>query len=117
MGQVYWGCYDCSAKTARLVGEESVLDPQAVSLVDDARHWVGVGTGWDEYESALNQATESSVLRHFGERRPEAQDVLRLALVDFAAGNTLRPEEALPVYLRDKVAKTTRERLAEGGKR
>jgi len=116
MGQVYWGCYDCSQSVAALVGEESVCDPQAIAL-PEGNQWVGIGTGWDEHEETLESVSASTVHRHMGSRRPEAQDVLRLALPGFASGNTLTVEQALPVYLRDKVAKTTAERLAEGGKR
>lgn len=116
MGQVYWGCYDTSKSTAVLLGEEAVCDPQDIVL-PQGNQWVGVGTGWDEHEQALETASESSVLRHMGSRRPDAQDVLRLALPFFASGETVRIEQAQPVYLRNKVAKTTAERLAEGGKR
>ncbi len=117
MGQVYWACYDVSANTAVLQGEEAVVDPSAVSLPCGDKQWVGVGTGWDEHSAELERVTQSLVQRNMGSRWPEAQDILRLALVDFAAGNTVTAEQALPVYLRNKVAKTTAERLAEGGKR
>jgi tRNA threonylcarbamoyladenosine biosynthesis protein TsaB len=33
----------------------------------------------------------------------ESRDILILAAADFAAGRTLAPEQALPVYLRDRV--------------
>lgn len=117
MGQVYWACYDVSGNTAKLVGQEVVVDPSAVTLPSAEFQWMGVGTGWDEHPVDLQRATQSVVRRNMGGRRPEAQDILRLALVDFAAGNTVEAECALPVYLRNKVAKTTAERLAEGGKR
>jgi tRNA threonylcarbamoyladenosine biosynthesis protein TsaB len=38
--------------------------------------------------------------------------MLRLARAAYAAGHTLPPDQALPVYLRDKVALTTAEREA-----
>lgn len=116
MGQVYWGCFDTSSACAQLVGEESVCDPSAIALPEGSQ-WIGVGTGWEEHGDALESVSAGVVLRQMGARRPQAQDVLRLALPVFASGETLSPEQALPVYLRDKVAKTTAERLAEGGKR
>ncbi|MGB0865247.1 MAG: tRNA (adenosine(37)-N6)-threonylcarbamoyltransferase complex dimerization subunit type 1 TsaB [Granulosicoccaceae bacterium] len=116
MGQVYWACFDTSGSTAQLLGNELVCDPERVAL-PEGNQWVGVGTGWDEHEQVLGRVSQGVVMRQLGSRRPEAQDVLRLALPDFASGKTLTPEQALPVYLRDKVAKTTAERLAEGGKR
>lgn len=44
---------------------------------------------------------------------PTAAAMLRLAPQLLAAGKAVAPEHALPVYIRDKVAKTTAERAAE----
>lgn len=44
---------------------------------------------------------------------PDARALLRLAPARLAAGQALRAEQALPLYVRDKVAKTTAERVAE----
>ncbi len=44
---------------------------------------------------------------------PDARALLRLAPARLAAGQALRAEQALPHYIRDKVAKTTVERVAE----
>ncbi len=44
---------------------------------------------------------------------PTAGAMLRLAPALLAAGHAVAPNEALPTYIRDKVAKTTLERLAE----
>lgn len=44
---------------------------------------------------------------------PAATAMLRLAPALIAAGHAVPPEQALPLYIRDKVAKTTDERAAE----
>lgn len=44
---------------------------------------------------------------------PSASALLRLAPAAFAAGQAVPPDQALPLYIRDKVAKTTQERDAE----
>jgi tRNA threonylcarbamoyladenosine biosynthesis protein TsaB len=44
---------------------------------------------------------------------PTASALLRLAPALLAAGGALNAEQALPLYIRDKVAKTTAERAAE----
>jgi tRNA threonylcarbamoyladenosine biosynthesis protein TsaB len=41
---------------------------------------------------------------------PTAAALLRLAPAAWAAGEAVPPEEALPLYVRDKVAQTTDER-------
>jgi hypothetical protein len=42
---------------------------------------------------------------------PTASALLRLAPDAWAAGAAVPPEEALPLYIRDKVAQTTDERM------
>ena len=42
---------------------------------------------------------------------PTAAALLRLAPAAWAAGQAVSPEEALPLYIRDKVAQTTDERM------
>ena len=44
---------------------------------------------------------------------PTASALLRLAPALLAAGGALPPEQALPLYVRDKVAQTTLERAAQ----
>ena len=44
---------------------------------------------------------------------PTAAAMLRLAPALLAAGHAVVAEQALPSYIRDKVAKTTAERMAE----
>jgi tRNA threonylcarbamoyladenosine biosynthesis protein TsaB len=43
---------------------------------------------------------------------PHATDVLTLALIALREGKSVPAREAQPIYLRNKVALTTRERLA-----
>ncbi len=47
------------------------------------------------------------------EALPTASALLRLAPALLARGDAVAPEQALPLYIRDKVAKTTLERAAE----
>lgn len=47
---------------------------------------------------------------------PHAASVASLALVEFQAGRTVRASDAQPVYLRNKVALTTAERLERHGR-
>ena len=41
---------------------------------------------------------------------PHARDIVRLAAVEFKAGRAVPPEQAVPLYIRDKVALKTSER-------
>ena len=73
-----------------------------------------VGEGW-----RLAGATASLPLGCVAddlEARPTAQSVVTLALRDWHAGQTVLPEHAAPLYLRDRVAFTVAERaLGDGG--
>ncbi len=48
---------------------------------------------------------------------PQALDLLDLAAVAYALGDTVTPAQALPLYVRDKVALSTAERAAESAAR
>ena len=119
MGQIYWGCYQLiaenkSAQLMRLVGEEVVIEPGALMLpegIDIAEQWIGCGTGWlfvNEIQSAGVQ-----VKQVYDSLLPHSLDVLTLALPQFDAGNGLSPEEALPHYVRNNVAKKKSEQGAK----
>ncbi|MFP3710950.1 bifunctional tRNA (adenosine(37)-N6)-threonylcarbamoyltransferase complex dimerization subunit type 1 TsaB/ribosomal-protein-alanine acetyltransferase RimI, partial [Paraburkholderia sp. SIMBA_009] len=72
------------------------------------------GDAWDAYAGEM---TIPAGWRRAAEaRRPEAASVARLARRAWQRGETVPPELAAPLYVRDKVAFTTAERLrGEGG--
>jgi len=72
-----------------------------------------VGEGWRLVE-AIHALPQAWVLDDFS-ARPEARAVATLALKAWKMGQTLLPEHAAPLYLRDKVAFTTLERARGDG--
>lgn len=112
MGEVYAASY-CRDDNGGLVAldEERVCTPDALVL-PAASHWRVVGTGWATYPEVLRGRLTGELRSSNGACYPQARHVAELAAVEFAAGRTLAPEHALPVYLRDKVALT----LVEQGK-
>lgn len=113
MGEVYAGGYRRENKgRARLLGAERVCAPSEVTLAQPGEPWQAIGSGWAQYGEAIGTAIGSAPQWADGERYPQAADVARLAALDFATGGGLPPEQALPVYLRNKVAQTTAERAA-----
>ena len=108
MSQVYWGAFTRGADgTLELIGQECVAAPQAVPL-PPAAGWRGVGSGWDRYAEALTIRLGAKLESWLPERYPHARDVAILAAVDFQRGQTVTPEQALPVYVRDQVARKSR---------
>jgi len=81
-------------------------------LLPEARTWQVVGSGWATYEAALRERLGVAPRFADGARYPQAVHVAELAAREFKAGRAQAPEQALPVYLRDKVALT----LVEQGK-
>src|SRR3546814_9752776 len=74
--------------------------------------WVA-GDAWDIYASDM--AVPSGWLRSAA-RRPQADAVARLARLAWLRGEAVAPEQAAPLYVRDKVAFTTAERQhGQGG--
>ena len=103
MQEVYWGAFRTD-ETGRLVSvlDEAVVAPTDV-VVPEYADWHAVGSGWGAYQEILESRCEN-----LQSVDPDAQihaaDVARLAVAAFAAGATVRAENALPTYLRDQVA-------------
>lgn len=77
-----------------------------------------VGEGWQVVDAQLGEgwSSGSSFRRLDNQARPHAREVALVGQRCWRAGHTLLPEQALPLYLRDKVAFTTEERRhGQGG--
>lgn len=109
MGEVYWGRYVLQDGIMQLQGEEQVCSPSATPLVDSTG-WLGVGSGWVAYADTLQERWSGRLAKVVGDALPAAQFMLPLGMAAWAAGLAVPPEEAQPVYLRNKVALTTQER-------
>jgi tRNA threonylcarbamoyladenosine biosynthesis protein TsaB len=104
MDEVYWGAFQADDQgLAVLVGTEQVIAPGAVPI-PEGEGWRGVGSGWAAYEDVLRARLGERVAEIDPEALPAAAEVARLAVRDFNAGLAVPAEQALPVYLRDKVA-------------
>lgn len=103
MGEVYWGAFVLGAEGClEPVGDEAVLAPQAVRG-PAAGAWSGAGTGWGQYAEALSARCTAHLDRIEGEALPRALDALPQAALLHGAGRLVSAQQALPVYLRDRV--------------
>lgn len=108
MEETYWGLYHRENGLMQLQGEEHVTAPEQLVTMLPAPitdGLVGIGTGWC-YRERLNIA----VAKEVGQAWPHAADIAVLAAPIFLAGGAVQAEQALPVYLRDKVALKKSER-------
>ncbi|MEK7735076.1 MAG: tRNA (adenosine(37)-N6)-threonylcarbamoyltransferase complex dimerization subunit type 1 TsaB [Pseudomonadota bacterium] len=104
MNQVYWGAYRRNPQgLVELVGEECVASPADVPM-PPGEGWIGAGPGWAAYGEALKQRIGARLSTVFPEALPSARSIAQLATAAVSFGQIVRPEQAIPVYLRDNVA-------------
>ena len=107
MGEVYWGCYQLDENNLmKLTGEEKVSSAQNVNLVSQqSSEWYGVGSAWGTYENELKETLSQPVTQVFADYFPHSATIVKLAANAFKQGEALAASKALPVYLRNDVAK------------
>ncbi len=105
MAEVYWGAYalDDNELMQPLI-DEMVCAPASVPTAGKGE-WCGVGSGWQAYAQTLREHSAAHLSQVLPDMQIEAQDIAHLAAADFIAGKAIDPEYAIPVYLRDNVAK------------
>lgn len=107
MDEVYWAQYRFAD------GWQEVVAPSlsAPSAVSPAGAVVACGNGLSAYASAFDAAP--FLAGAYPDLLPNAAQIARLAQAGFAAGCAVDARDAQPIYLRNKVALTTAERLAK----
>ena len=103
LGEVYWGRYALKDGIMCLHGEEQVCPPDVVP-VPDGKNWYGIGSAWSVYSQVLAVRLGDQCREYHGGLLPNAAYMLELASQDWQSGKIYPAEQALPVYLRDKVA-------------
>lgn len=110
MGEVYWAQYKFD-QTWQIVVPPSLSAPAQVMPIGDV---FACGNGLNAY------STEFSSRPFFSDERkdwvPHAKHIAHLAAIAFAQGLGVPAKSAEPLYLRNKIALTTNERLAKAAK-
>ncbi len=109
MGEVYHAAYEKKAGTWLEVLAPSVCKPESVPTLDGGC-WVGVGSGFKTYLEKLTAVYGSQLTQIRPNLTPSATAILKLASPIFASGNAKNAHEAMPIYIRNRVALTTQER-------
>ena len=102
MGEVYHAPYHWDGVHWQRTAALGLSAPAAVQLPPG---YTLAGNAQAVYADLLPQAAQVAAL-------PTALALLQLAPALLAAGQAVAPEEAMPTYIRDKVAQTTAERAA-----
>lgn len=107
LGEVYYALF--------AVGDDNLVTPMGVEQVCAAATvatppapakpgWLGVGPGWAAHGEALRARLDPWLSDVDAQRLPSAGGLLPLAVASWQRGELLSPEQALPVYLRNRVA-------------
>lgn len=120
MDQVYVGAYEYSSNAHsphdhnlagawRCVQEPALQSPEHLQSPSEwqANDYLAAGNAWDVYATRWPATLTANRVRAL----PTAAALVRLAPQAWAAGMAVPPEQALPTYVRDKVAQTTDERM------
>jgi tRNA threonylcarbamoyladenosine biosynthesis protein TsaB len=110
MGEVYFACFQAGLP----LGPIGVYPPSAVPL-PESTGWLACGNGLAAYP-VLHERLSACADQWLPDLMPSADAVARLAAPRLARGERIDPADAVPVYVRDKVAQTVAERLLRGGK-
>lgn len=113
MNEIYSAAYRVAGESVTEVLAPSCKSAGEVPVPELASAW-GVGDGFASHGDLL-RTRKADLAGVDAQAMPTAVGVLRLAASRFAAGEGLAAAAAQPVYVRDKVALTTAERLARGG--
>lgn len=109
MQEVYHAAFEKSAEGWRELLEPGLYPPDRVPPVSGAR-WCAIGSGWDNFGAALQEAYAGQIIQVIRGAFPLARDMATLAAHRFARGEGLAAHEAAPRYVRNKVAFTIKER-------
>jgi tRNA threonylcarbamoyladenosine biosynthesis protein TsaB len=105
MGEVYWAQY----RGAELLAGPALCAPQALVPVAADGPLTACGNGFSAYPEAF--AALPCAQGALADIMPHARQVAELAVAAFAAGAGMSAAQAQPLYLRNKIAYTSAERL------
>lgn len=109
MGGVYWGQYLLADNgLMQLSGDECVAAPHQLAVPESAE-WLGAGSAWAAHEAELQQHFGDKVKASYADYLPASAHICVLAEAAFKQGEAVEPALAMPVYLRNDVAKKAKD--------
>lgn len=107
MGEVYWAQYRYAGGW-QLVSPPALCAPGDVAPLATAAPLAACGNGFAAYPDAFAGRDFAASAR--ADVMPHARQVAQLAALELAAGRSVAPADAQPLYLRNKIAFTSAER-------
>ncbi|MDB5809481.1 MAG: peptidase glycoprotease [Betaproteobacteria bacterium] len=109
MGEVYHAAYERRDGRWHELHAPGLYKPAAVPALP-AGKWSGCGSGFAAFRDELSARYAGSIDRVIDGVAPHARDIATLAALKFERGEAIDAAEALPLYVRDKVALKVDER-------
>ena len=109
MGEVYHAAYEKGEGEWVAITLPGLCAPEALPLPEGGG-WAGCGNGFAAYGDALRARLGERLAAVHADVYPQARAMLRLARPRFERGEGRPAAQAVPVYLRDKVALKISER-------
>ena len=109
MGEVYLAAYEKKGTGWTEVQAAGVYKPNEVPEIE-GEGWVGVGTAWHVFEEILSQRYQQNIVKKLPDNTPKAEAIMALASPQFESGLARPASEAKPIYIRNRVALTSKER-------
>ncbi len=108
MGQIYHGAYERNTEGWTVVQPPSLCDPDRLPELPGAG-WLGCGSGFERYPEGLVAQYQPEQVTVKTGIVTRASDIAWLGEQYLYAGHGVSCMEAVPVYVRDKVALTMKE--------
>ncbi|MDP1939225.1 MAG: tRNA (adenosine(37)-N6)-threonylcarbamoyltransferase complex dimerization subunit type 1 TsaB, partial [Gallionella sp.] len=109
MGEIYFAAYEKCGNEWAVVCAPCLCKPEEAPVVPGAG-WFGAGSGFAVFGTVLLTRYTGQLSGVDAAAVPQAAAIASLGAVQLAAGRGVDAAEALPLYLRDKVALKTAER-------
>lgn len=109
MGEIYHAAYEKREGFWRTICEPNLCLPQHAPQIPGSG-WFGVGSGFAMYGETLKKHYTGQIFASDSHVVPQAGAIAEFSVSLFAAGQGMDAAEAIPFYLRDKVALKTSER-------
>jgi len=109
MGEVYHAAYVKDSGVWHALMEPGLYKPDAVPAIE-GDGWLGAGSGWQTYGEILGNVYSGQLQAIQHEQLPKADAILKLAQPVFDSGAAKSASEAMPIYIRNRVALKTAER-------
>jgi tRNA threonylcarbamoyladenosine biosynthesis protein TsaB len=105
IGEVYWAYFEITNQGIVMpLSEEALTRPEQITPLTTQSVLSSAGSGWMHYSDHLTRQLGLTPQNYDASLRCQAHDIGSLAHHQWLAGHLSRPEQALPVYLRDHVA-------------